>query len=122
MLGTGKSAAVVNISSALAIVPKTSAPVYCATKAAIHTFSQALRYQMEDSLPAVRVYEVIPPLIDTQMTRGRGSGKISPRQVAIETFRGLASDQYEIPVGKAKLLRTLHRLVPSVVAKMLRNS
>ncbi len=122
MLKTTESAAVINISSGLAITPKASAPVYCSTKAAVHSFSQALRYQMEDTLPMVKVFEVIPPLVDTQMTRGRGDGKISPRQVAVETFRGLEANQYEIPVGKAKILRILYRLAPKIAAKILRNS
>ncbi|WP_088242436.1 SDR family oxidoreductase [Calothrix rhizosoleniae] len=122
MLKTTKSAAVINISSALAITPKASAPVYCSTKAAVHSFSQTLRYQMEDTLPMVKVFEVIPPLVDTQMTSGRGDKKITPRQVAIETFRGLETNQYEIYVGKAKLLRILYRLVPKIAAQILRNS
>jgi uncharacterized oxidoreductase len=44
------SAAIINVSSGLAIAPKRSAPVYCGTKAAIHIFSQALRYQLETHL------------------------------------------------------------------------
>lgn len=122
MLKANESAAVINISSGLAITPKASAPVYCSTKAAVHSFSQALRYQMEDTLPMVKVFEVIPPLVDTQMTHGRGDGKISPRQVAVETFRGLEGNKYEILVGKAKILRILYRLAPKMAAKILRNS
>ncbi|WP_088243958.1 SDR family oxidoreductase [Calothrix rhizosoleniae] len=122
LLKKAKSAAVVNLSSALAITPKASAPVYCATKAAIHSFSQSLRYQMEDALPTVQVFEVIPPLVDTQMTHGRGKGKISPQQVALETLQGIERGQQEIPIGKAKVLRSLHRLVPALSAKILRNS
>jgi uncharacterized oxidoreductase len=122
VLRTVEVAAVVNVSSALAITPKASAPVYCATKAAIHSFSQALRYQMQDALPTVRVFEVMPPLVDTEMTHGRGSGKISARQVADQTFAGLERDRYEILVGKAKLLRAIKRFSPSFGARILRDS
>ena len=115
-------AAVINVSSGLAIAPKSSAPVYCATKAAVHSFSQSLRYQMEDSLPNVRVVEVIPPLVDTDMTRGRGSGKISPEQVALETFRALERDRFEVRVGKVRLLAVVHRISPGLAARILRNS
>ncbi len=122
MLRTSPSAAVVNVSSVFALTtPKASAAVYCASKAAVHSFSQALRYQFEDSLPNVQVYEVMPPLVDTAMTRGRGSGKLSPRQVAVATFLGLESDRYEIRVGKAKLLAALQRLAPPLTARILRN-
>ncbi len=40
-------AAIIDVSSFLGIIPKKSAPVYCATKAALHAFSKSLRYQME---------------------------------------------------------------------------
>ncbi|GAB3643540.1 SDR family NAD(P)-dependent oxidoreductase [Spirosoma arcticum] len=67
LLTANQDPAIVNMSSALGFVPKASAPVYDATKAGIHIFTQALRYQ----LPGVRVMEVIPPLVDTPMTAGR---------------------------------------------------
>jgi uncharacterized oxidoreductase len=53
--------AIVNVSSGLAIAPKRNAPVYCATKAGIHIFSKALRYQMEDIAPNIAVFEAILP-------------------------------------------------------------
>ena len=113
-------AAVVNVSSLLALKPKRSAPVYCATKAAIRSFSKALRYQLEP-YPNVRVVEVVPPLVDTGMTEGRGTGKISAAQAASEIVRGLEHDLTEIYVGKAKILRLLDRLVPSITARLLRD-
>ncbi|MCU0449106.1 MAG: SDR family NAD(P)-dependent oxidoreductase [Bernardetiaceae bacterium] len=72
------AAAIVNVSSGLGLVPKRSAPVYCATKAGLHLFSKALGYQL--AATQVRVMEVIPPLVDTPMTAGRGTGKISPER------------------------------------------
>ena len=52
------------------------------TKAALRSFTRSLRYQVETSAPHVRVQEVIPPLVDTRMTAGRGTGKVSPSAVA----------------------------------------
>jgi uncharacterized oxidoreductase len=115
-------AAIVNISSALVFSPKANASVYCATKAAVHSFSQALRYQMEDDLPHVKVFEVMPPLTATAMTAGHGTGKITPDEVAAETLHGLAADVTEIRVGKAKLLGLLQRLSPALAAKIIRDS
>ena len=69
-----KSGAIVNVSSVLALVPKQSAPVYCGSKAALHIFTKALRYQLEDT--PVKVFEIIPPLVDTAMTLGRGKDKM----------------------------------------------
>jgi len=113
-------AAVVNVTSSLAIVPKQSAAVYCATKAALRSFTHSLRYQLEGT--PCKVFEVVPPLVDTAMTQGRGSNKISPQQLASEVLEGLRADRSEILVGKSRLLFLLHRLLPAVVAKIMRNS
>lgn len=60
-----------------AIVPKGNSAVYCGTKSGIHIFSKSLRYQLDK----VKVFEIIPPLVDTEMTKGRGRGKISPERI-----------------------------------------
>ena len=113
------NAAVVNITSALALVPKQSAPVYCATKAAMHNFTKALRYQLERT--PIKVFEIIPPLVDTEMTKGRGKGKMTPEALATEALRGIESNKYEIQIGKTKILFALNRLLPSVAKRIIRN-
>lgn len=116
-------AAIVNVSSGLAIVPKASAPIYCATKAALHSFSKALRYQLEDHCPAVQLFEVLPPMVDTAMTAGRGrpKDKLSPGDVARQTLAGMRRDRFEIPVGKTRLLAWVNRAAPRLAEKILRN-
>lgn len=111
-------AALVNISSALSRVPKESAPVYCATKAGIHIYSKALRYQLEKT--SVKVFEVVPALVDTAMTAGRGRGKLSPRALVQEAIHGLRRDRYYIRVGKTKLLFAIQRLIPSLADRIIR--
>lgn len=113
------SAAIVSVTSALALVPKQSAPIYCATKAAMHNFTKALRYQLEDT--TVKVFEIIPALVDTDMTQGRGKSKITPEALATETLRGIESNTYEIRIEKTKLLFMLNRLLPAVAEKIIRN-
>ncbi|MEZ4457427.1 MAG: SDR family NAD(P)-dependent oxidoreductase [Gemmatimonadales bacterium] len=115
------AAAIVNVSSILALAPKRSAPVYCATKAGIRSFTKALRYQL-DAAPHVRVIEVIPPLVDTAMTAGRGTGKISPDQAAREIVAGLEAGADEILVGKARTVSRLNRWLPGTVARILRTA
>ncbi len=114
-----QAAAIVNISSGLALAPKQSAPVYCGTKAGLHIFTKALRYQLETT--AVRVIEVIPPLVDTPMTAGRGKNKVSPERLVDEFLSGFARNQPEINIGKVGLLRTLLRLSPSLADSLLKN-
>lgn len=114
-----KEAAIINISSPLGIVPKESAPIYCATKAAVHIFSKVLRYQLEKT--SVKVFTVFPPLVDTAMTKGRGEKlKISPETMAEEVIKGIERDRYEMPVKKAKLILFIHRLIPSLADRIMR--
>lgn len=111
---------VVNLTSGLAIAPKEASPVYSATKAGLRSFTKALRYQAQSSRPELRVIEVIMALVDTDMTRGRGSGKISADQAAAEIVNGILRGKQEIWVAKAKLLPWLERLSPHIPARILR--
>lgn len=114
------SAAIVNVSSGLALAPKASAPVYCATKAAVRSFTKALRYQCEDAGLKVLVSEAIMALVDTDMTRGRGAGKMSAAHAAAEVLAGLQTGRNDIYVGKTKLLAVLMRATPSVAERIMR--
>lgn len=59
-------ATIVTVSSGLAFLPGAITPTYCATKAAIHSYSQSLRYQLRDT--PVRVLEIVPPYVQTELT------------------------------------------------------
>ena len=99
-------------------MPKESAPVYCATKAGMHIFSRALRYQLEHS--PVKVFEVVPALVDTAMTAGRGKGKIAPQALVEEAIKGIEKDKFHIRIGKTKLLFAIHRQFPFLADKIIR--
>jgi uncharacterized oxidoreductase len=114
------AAAVVNVTSGLALAPKSSAPVYCATKAAVRSFTMALAHQARARAPQLRVIEALPPMVDTAMTAGRGRGKISPEACAAEILDGVAADKARIYVGASKLLRAVHGLSPSLAARIMR--
>lgn len=62
---TQPRAAILTVSSGLAFVPLSLTPTYCATKAAIHSWTQSLRYQLRDT--CVQVTEIIPPLVQTEL-------------------------------------------------------
>ena len=62
-------AALVTVSSGLAFVPKASTPTYSATKAAIHSWTQAVRHQLRGT--SVSVHEIAPPLVATELTPGQ---------------------------------------------------
>jgi short-subunit dehydrogenase involved in D-alanine esterification of teichoic acids len=113
-----QSAAIVNVSSGLALVPKQTASIYCASKAALHSFSKTLRWQLEGT--TVKVFEVLPSVVDTAMTAGRGRAKISPDRLAEEFWGGFQRDRYEMRIGLVRLFALLHRLAPSVVERLVR--
>lgn len=115
-----RPSAIVNVTSGLALAPKTSSPVYCATKAAVRSFTKSLRYQCEDAAPQVRVIEVVMALVDTDMTAGRGRGKISAERAADAVIDGLKAGKAEIYVERAKLLAALMRVAPEIGERMMR--
>lgn len=112
--------ALINMSSALAISPKKSAAVYCCTKAAIHSFTKGLRYQLEHT--PVKVFEIIPALIDTPMTAGRGKNKMMPAHLVKIFMADFRADRYESYIGKAKLLKIISRIAPRLADLLLKDS
>jgi uncharacterized oxidoreductase len=113
-------AVIVNVSSSLAITPKASAPVYCATKAAVHSFSRSLRYQLEDAESRVAVLDVMPPLVDTAMTAGRWQGKLRPVDVAEAVIDAILEGREVLKLGDAAHLDILNRLAPEFAARRVR--
>ena len=108
----------INMTSGLALAPKQSASGYCASKAALHSFSKTLRWQLEDS--SVKVFECLPPLVDTAMTAARGKSKISPERLADELWRGLERDYFGMRIGLTRALGLLHRLAPRFTKRRVR--
>ncbi len=112
-------AIILNINSALALTPKTSSAIYCATKGALNIFSQSLRYQLEKT--NINVHQVFLELVDTAMTTGRGKNKVSAEDAAKQIILGIERNISEHYIGKVKLLRILLRLAPSIAQRILKN-
>ena len=67
---------IVNVSSGLAFVPLSLTPTYCATKAAIHSYTQSLRYQLRST--SIEVLELIPPYVQTHLMDGAEDPRAMP--------------------------------------------
>jgi uncharacterized oxidoreductase len=101
-------AAIMTVSSGLAFVPMAMTPTYCATKAAIHSYTQSLRYQLRDT--SVQVLELIPPYVQTELM---GPGMASdPNAMPLNDFIAesmkilkSAPEATEICVERVKPLR-----------------
>jgi uncharacterized oxidoreductase len=109
---------VVNVTSGLAVAPKSTSAVYCATKAALRNLTVGISNQLARE-SAVAIIDVVLPLVDTAMTAGRGTGKITAKAAASAIMAAIKSPQPVIWVGKAKLLALINRLVPSLAARIM---
>ena len=76
LFGKQPYSAIVNVSSGLAFVPLAPTPTYCATKAAIHSYTQSLRYQLRGT--TTEVLELIPPYVATDLMRGASDPRAMP--------------------------------------------
>lgn len=104
-------AAIVNVSSGLAFRPMPLLPVYSATKAAVHTFSIALRHQLEGT--SVKVFELIPPMVDTNLDKGARKARgqtyfgITTDELVEPALKAFETDEYEIHVIDPELAATV---------------
>ena len=111
------TAAIMNVTTGLVIVPKVESPLYSTSKAALSTFTSTLRSQLRNS--TIQVTEAMPPLVDTPMTHGRGSGKITAEACADEMIRGLEQGKAVIRVDKVKLLHLINRVSPGLARRIM---
>ncbi|MER7766998.1 SDR family NAD(P)-dependent oxidoreductase [Kitasatospora sp. NPDC096140] len=123
LAAAGGPASFVAVTSGLAYAPKRSAPVYCATKAAVHTLVQSLRYQAQADTPSVRVQEVVLPLVDTAMTADREGAvrKLSAAEAAAAIARGIERGRPLVPIGASRALLALLRVHPPIAHRILRD-
>ena len=104
-----RASTLINISSGLAFVPMARYPVYCATKAFVHSFTVSLRHQLRKT--SVRVIEVAPPWVATDLGGAstvavEGRGPMGLKEFIAATMKELATDEEELPIAGA---RWLHR-------------
>ncbi len=110
-----KECAIVNITSGLAFIPLKIVPVYCATKAALHSFSISLRSQLLKT--NIHVFEIAPPIVKTELHREAKARKqaqrgISASAVAESTLKAMKNNKYETIVGQARVLKAASRIAP----------
>jgi uncharacterized oxidoreductase len=113
---TANKGTVINVSSALAFVPLPAAPIYSATKAAIHSYTQCLRFQLEES--GVEVIELMPPGVKTDMTTELAEGGvtvITTEELVKQSFAALKAGAVEIRPGQSKQLAFMRRLAPDFI-------
>ncbi|MEM7535266.1 MAG: SDR family NAD(P)-dependent oxidoreductase [Chloroflexota bacterium] len=111
-------AAIVNVSSSLAYIPYAAIPVYSATKAGLHSWTLSLRKQLEDT--NVRVFELMPPLVDTDMaSEMEGMPKMSPEKLATTFINSFLNNKDEIVPGMGGALKFMSRISPRMMMNMM---
>jgi uncharacterized oxidoreductase len=117
---TANKGTVINVSSGLAFVPLPPAPIYSATKAAIHSYTQSLRFQLEET--GVEVIELMPPAVKTDLTAALSEGGASlmtTDELVKQSFASLKAGALEIRPGQSKTLAWMRRLAPGFINRQL---
>jgi uncharacterized oxidoreductase len=121
-------AAIVNVSSGLAFVPFPIAPIYCATKAGLHSFTQSLRAQLKNA--SIKVFELAPPATQTPLltTEGftpedmKGAQIMDLHKMVAIAIDGLKNDRLEICPGQSNILKLMSRIAPQFILNQLSKS
>jgi uncharacterized oxidoreductase len=122
-LKTRPCALIVNVSSGLAFVPFPVSPVYSATKAAIHSYTQSLRIQLEGT--GVSVIELAPPGVETPLFRGefaeetRGQKPMPVDVLAARAIAGIEAGKLEIRPGLSNVLKLMSRIAPGFMLEQM---
>ncbi len=109
ILAENANATIMNVTSGLAFVPIALMPIYCATKAAMHSFTLSLRYQLKDT--GIKVFEIAPPSVDTELGHDRRADKsqshggIPVSEFIAGAMDAIRNDVYEATVGMSAGLR-----------------
>jgi uncharacterized oxidoreductase len=117
---TANKGTLINVSSALAFVPLPSAPIYSASKAAIHSYTQSLRFQLQGT--GIEVIELMPPAVKTDLTADLPEDSlklVTTDELVKQSFAALKGGALEIRPGQAKQLAFLSRLAPNFINRQL---
>jgi len=123
-LKTRESAAIINVSSGLAFIPFPISPVYSATKAGLHAYTECLRVQLKNT--RIKVFELAPPATDTPLLTGdfhpddmKGVRVMDLAKMVEQAIQGLRKDQLEIRPGLSNVLKLMSRIAPQFMLNQL---
>ncbi|PVX83261.1 MULTISPECIES: SDR family oxidoreductase [Paraburkholderia] len=118
-----KGSLIVNVSSGLAFVPFPAAPIYSASKAAIHAYTRCLRAQLEGSF--VSIVELAPPGTETPLFRGefaeemKGEKGMDVSVLVKHTIDGIEAGKQEVRPGLSNVLKIASRVAPQFMFRQM---
>jgi uncharacterized oxidoreductase len=96
-----------------------SLSTYSASKAALHSYTQSLRINLQRK-GNVKVFELMPPLVNTEFSAPIGGANgVSPTVVAQDLLDGIKNNIYEIRTGKTQFIYDLYRQSPEEALKVM---
>lgn len=123
LLKKSKNAVMVNVSSGLAYVPFAQAPVYSATKSALHFWTRSIRLHLKPH--NIKVLELLPPVVDTPLAHGADIAEddnlkpMPPEKLADIFWKDYLKGKEEITPGISTQLKLMSRLAPKFIFKQL---
>lgn len=112
MLKAKPEAAIINTTSILSYTPSLQEVTYSASKVALRFYTESLREHLRDLKSNLKVFELLPPLVATEMTANRTGKMLTTEQLVKSLVDGLRKDRYTIRVGDTKALYLISRLSP----------
>ncbi len=116
LLRQSEDGAAVFLSSGVALGASPGVAVYAATKAAVHSLARSLRSELRNE---IKVFDILPPWVDTELSGGFGRTRMPAARVADEIVRALLRDQFEVYIGRIKALGVVSRLAPTLADAIL---
>ena len=119
-LKTKQLAAILNVTSGLALVPFPISPIYGATKSGLRSYTQSLRVQLKNT--SVKVFELVAPAADTPLNDKflnedgfNPKTMMAPDKLVAEAIKGLQNDTLTMYPGAARIIQIMSRLVPKFI-------
>ncbi|WP_413670149.1 SDR family oxidoreductase [Mucilaginibacter sp. Mucisp86] len=119
MLKSRKESAIINTTSILSYVPSLLEATYSASKVALRFYTEALRKHLQILNSNLKVFELLPPVVATEMTTDRDGKKMTTESLVKALIAGLKKDQFTIRVGDTKALYIVNRLFPKVAFSLV---
>ena len=112
LLGAAPEAAIVFISSAVALAAVPDLAVYAATKAGMHSLARSLRAELAGT--SVRVFEALLPVVDTDLARDLDVAKVPASAVAEAIITGVDRGKQQIAIDRVRPLVVIARFAPHI--------
>ncbi len=119
MLKSREEGAIINTTSILSMCPSLIEATYSSSKTALAFYTVSLREHLRIIGSKVKIFELIPPLVATEMTAERKDKKITSEEMIKGLINGLSKEQYTIRVGDAKIFSLLNRFLPKTAFNII---